>query len=120
MRQPLAKTGVHAAVVSMPSFELFRRQPAAYREDVLGAAPRIAIEAAVEQCWRWLRHKDTFIGMSSFGASAPARSSMSTSASAAKAAAAARDDGNRKSDRQSGGVMKRCDGPSRRDDDVWN
>ena len=71
--EALAKTGVHAAVVSMPSFELFRRQPAAYREDVLGAAPRIAIEAAVEQGWReWLRPDDRFIGMSDFGASAPA------------------------------------------------
>jgi transketolase len=71
--EALAKTGVHAAVVSMPSFELFRRQPAAYREDVLGAAPRIAIEAAVEQGWReWLRPDDRFIGLSDFGASAPA------------------------------------------------
>jgi transketolase len=69
----LAKGGVQAAVVSMPSFELFRKQPASYREDVLGAAPRIAIEAAVMQGWReWLRPDDRFIGLSDFGASAPA------------------------------------------------
>ena len=70
----LAKDGIHAVVVSMPSFELFRRQPEIYRMKVLGAAPRIAIEAAVEQGWHeWLRHKDHFVGMSSFGASAPAK-----------------------------------------------
>ena len=71
--EALAKVGVHAAVVSMPSFELFRRQSAAYREDVLGSQPRIAIEAAVEQGWReWLRPDDRFVGMTDFGASAPA------------------------------------------------
>jgi len=69
----LAKEGIAAAVVSMPSFELFRQQPEAYRRDVLGTAPRIAIEAAVSFGWHeWLRQHDVFIGMSSFGASAPA------------------------------------------------
>ncbi len=71
--EALAKGGVNAAVVSIPSFELFRRQPASYREDVLGPVPRIAIEAAVSQGWHeWLRPGDRFIGMSDFGASAPA------------------------------------------------
>ena len=71
--EALAKSGVNAAVVSIPSFELFRRQPAAYREDVLGPVPRIAVEAAVSQGWHeWLRPGDRFIGMSDFGASAPA------------------------------------------------
>ena len=71
--EALAKGGVNAAVVSIPSFELFRRQPAAYREDVLGPVPRIAVEAAVSQGWHeWLRPGDRFIGMSDFGASAPA------------------------------------------------
>ncbi len=70
----LVKNGIHAAVVSMPSFELFRKQPASYREDVLGAAPRIGIEAAVSQGWHeWLRPEDRFIGLSDFGASAPAQ-----------------------------------------------
>ncbi len=71
--EALAKDGVAAAVVSMPSFELFRRQEAAYRATVLGDTPRIAIEAGVEQGWReWLRPDDRFIGMAGFGASAPA------------------------------------------------
>ncbi len=70
----LAKDGINAVVVSMPSFELFRKQPEIYRMKVLGSAPRIAIEAAVAQGWHeWLRQKDHFIGMSSFGASAPAK-----------------------------------------------
>ena len=68
----LAKDGIHAAVVSLPSFELFRAQPQAYRDEVLGEAPRIAVEAAVAQGWHeWLRPGDRFIGMSSFGVSAP-------------------------------------------------
>lgn len=69
----LAKDGIKAAVVSMPSFERFRAEPESYRFDVLGSAPRIAIEAAVSQGWHeWLRQKDRFIGMGGFGASAPA------------------------------------------------
>ena len=69
----LAKEGIAAAVVSMPSFELFRAQPEDYQHEVLGDAPRIAIEAGVAQCWHeWLRKSDTFVGMSGFGASAPA------------------------------------------------
>ncbi len=68
----LAKDGVKAAVVSLPSFELFRAAPEAYREEVLGTAPRIAVEAAIAQGWHeWLRPGDRFIGLSGFGASAP-------------------------------------------------
>ncbi|WP_072391214.1 transketolase [Hyphomicrobium sp. CS1GBMeth3] len=68
----LAKEGIHATVVSMPSFELFRAQPAPYRDEVLGEAPRIAVEAGVAQGWyEWLRPGDQFIGLSDFGVSAP-------------------------------------------------
>ncbi len=69
----LAGAGVAAAVVSMPSMELFAKQPKAYRDEVLGTVPRIAIEAGVRQSWdRFLRDGDVFIGMSGFGASGPA------------------------------------------------
>jgi transketolase len=72
-RALLAKAGIEAAVVSMPCWELFAEQPVAYREAVLGAAPRVAVEAAVGFGWeRWLGEKGTFIGMDGFGASAPA------------------------------------------------
>ncbi|NOR61942.1 MAG: transketolase [Rhodobacteraceae bacterium] len=69
----LATIGVKAAVVSAPCFELFKAQPAAYRAEILGTAPRIGIEAAIEQSWgALLGDNSAFIGMSSFGASAPA------------------------------------------------
>ena len=68
----LAEDGIGAAVVSLPSFELFRAQSEVYRHAVLGSAPRVGVEAGVKQCWgEWLRHKDTFVGLSDFGASAP-------------------------------------------------
>ncbi|MCA8881684.1 MAG: transketolase [Rhodobacteraceae bacterium] len=69
----LAKEGLSAAVVSAPCFELFAAQPAVYRAEVLGSAPRIGIEAAVRQGWDlFLRPEDGFVGMTGFGASAPA------------------------------------------------
>ena len=72
-REALAKEGIGAAVVSMPCWELFAGQSVAYRAQVLGSAPRLAVEAAVNQGWeRWLGEDGGFIGMSGFGASAPA------------------------------------------------
>ena len=69
----LAADNVRAAVVSAPCFELFRRQSREYRADVLGPAPRIGVEAAVEGEWaRWLGDSGEFVGMIGFGASAPA------------------------------------------------
>lgn len=71
-RELLARDGVCAAVVSMPCWALFERSPLAYRDKVLGSAPRVAIEAAVELGWeRWLGPRGAFIGMTGFGASAP-------------------------------------------------
>ena len=62
-----------AAVVSMPSWNKFDEQTAKYRASVLGSAPRIAIEAGVEMGWsKYTGDSDAFIGMSGFGASAPA------------------------------------------------
>lgn len=72
-RQELAGQGIRAAVVSMPCWELFAAQTEDYRAAVLGTAPRVAVEAAVEFGWeRWLGDGGVFVGMSSFGASAPA------------------------------------------------
>ncbi|MBL4616336.1 MAG: transketolase, partial [Robiginitomaculum sp.] len=69
----LTKQGISAAVVSMPCQEKFEQQDKQYRDMVLGSAPRIAIEAAVEFGWsRYTGSADNFIGMSGFGASAPA------------------------------------------------
>ncbi len=69
----LAAEGIRAAVVSAPCFSVFREQPPAYRRAVLGDAPRVGVEAAVEGDWaRWLGADGAFVGMTGFGASAPA------------------------------------------------
>jgi transketolase len=71
-REALAKDGVRAAVVSMPCWELFAAEPKEYRDRVLGTAPRVGVEAAVEFGWdRWIGPQGAFIGMHGFGASAP-------------------------------------------------
>jgi transketolase len=64
---------IRAAVVSAPCFSLFTRQPRDYQRAVLGDAPRIGVEAAIDSDWaRWLGPDGIFIGMTGFGASAPA------------------------------------------------
>jgi transketolase len=69
----LAKDNVRAAIVSAPCFELFRQQSREYQAQVLGDVPRIGVEAAVEGDWaRWLGDTGEFVGMTGFGASAPA------------------------------------------------
>ncbi|WP_341486924.1 transketolase [Pararhizobium sp. A13] len=69
----LEEEGLAVAVVSMPSWDLFEAQSAAYKQDVLGTAPRIAIEAAGKFGWtRYVASEDDVIGMPGFGASAPA------------------------------------------------
>ena len=73
-QQQLEAKGIATRVVSVPSMELFAAQPLSYRKEVLGTGTkRIAIEAAVKTGWeQWLGDEGTFIGMKSFGASAPA------------------------------------------------
>ena len=67
-----ATVGIRTAVVSAPSFEHFEQQGADYQASVLGTAPRVGIEAAVQQGWdMFLRPSDIFVGMTGFGASAP-------------------------------------------------
>lgn len=69
----LAGEGISAAVVSAPCFELFAQQDATYRAEVLGTAPRVGIEALIRQGWDALLGDNSgFIGMTGFGASAPA------------------------------------------------
>ncbi|HOV04168.1 MAG TPA: transketolase C-terminal domain-containing protein, partial [Kaistiaceae bacterium] len=69
----LAEGGVKAAVVSMPCLELFMEQPADYRASVLGSTPRVVVEAAMRGTWdQVIAGNGAFVGMGSFGASAPA------------------------------------------------
>ncbi|WP_313135461.1 transketolase [Paracoccus jeotgali] len=79
-REALEAEGIATRVVSVPCMELFRDQPEDYRREVLPEGTvRIGIEAAIRQGWDWLlmgeggsdRTSD-FVGMTGFGASAPA------------------------------------------------
>lgn len=79
-REQLELLGIGTRVVSMPCMELFAAQDESYRRRILPPGPvRVGIEAAVQQGWdRWLTgergraNKADFVGMDSFGASAPA------------------------------------------------
>ena len=70
----LDAAGLPARVVSVPCFELFEQQSEDYRKAVTGNAPvKIAIEAGIRQGWDAIIGSDgVFIGMTGFGASAPA------------------------------------------------
>ena len=71
----IAKISGNVRLVSMPSCELFDAQDKAYRDSVLppGCTKRIAVEAGIRQSWdKYLGLDGVFIGMNSFGASAPA------------------------------------------------
>ena len=70
----LDKKGIPARVVSVPSMELFERQSKAYKASIMGTEKiRIAIEAGVKTGWeKFIGPEGHFIGMTSFGASAPA------------------------------------------------
>ncbi len=73
-QQILAADHLPVRVVSMPSWELFARQDAAYRQHVLPReiTARVAVEAAVPLGWeRWVGERGRIIGMERFGASAP-------------------------------------------------
>jgi transketolase len=70
----LLAQGIRSRVVSMPSWELFERQPVEYREQVLppGVTARVAVEQASTFGWdRYVGFRGRVIGMDTFGASAP-------------------------------------------------
>ena len=69
----LAEEGIAAAAVSMPCWELFDGQSQEYRQQTLGTAPRIAVEAASSFGWnRYVASESDVVGIDSFGKSAPA------------------------------------------------
>jgi transketolase len=74
-QKQLAERGIAARVVSVPSLELLLAQPDERKQAIIGnAAVKIAIEAAVRWGWDAVIGKDgEFIGMHSFGASAPGK-----------------------------------------------
>ncbi|MHC5157251.1 MAG: transketolase [Planctomycetota bacterium] len=73
--EKLAAEGVRAQVVSMPCWALFEKQDAAYKESVIPASvkARVGVEAALDAgWWKYLGTNGEFVGMTGFGASAPA------------------------------------------------
>ncbi len=74
-RERLQADGVPTRVVSMPCTELFDAQDEGYRATTLGVGTvRIVVEAAISFGWeRYLGENGAFVGMHSFGASAPAK-----------------------------------------------
>jgi transketolase len=74
-QEMLAAKGVKARVVSVPCMELFDEQDEAYRASVLpsGVKARVACEAGIRLGWdKYIGIEGKFVGMSTFGASAPA------------------------------------------------
>jgi transketolase len=75
-RELLQADGVRARVVSMPSWTLFARQPQEYQDGVLPreVRARVSVEAAGTMGWeRWVGLDGAVVGLSRFGASAPAK-----------------------------------------------
>ena len=70
----LEKEGIKARVISVPSMEVFDRQPAEYRKEILPVAvkARLAVEAAHPMPWyKYVGSDGSILGMESYGASAP-------------------------------------------------
>jgi len=73
-RDTLQADGARVRVVSMPAWELFEQQDAAYREAVLpsGVTRRVSFEAGLTHGWeRWVGSAGACVGIDRFGASAP-------------------------------------------------
>ncbi len=71
----LENDGIATRVISVPCFELFEEQSEEYKAEILGSKDtvKLAIEAGIRMGWdRFIGSDGIFIGMSSFGASAPA------------------------------------------------
>jgi len=73
-QKALAEQGIHVRVVSMPSWDLFDKQPQSYRDEVLPKSikARLAVEMASPFGWeRYVGDEGAVLGISTFGASAP-------------------------------------------------
>ena len=90
-RDLLEAQGIGARVVSTPCWELFDAQPADYRARVIGETPvRVAVEAGIGMGWeKFIGEDGAFVGMTGFGASAPAEVLYKHFAITAEAVAAA-------------------------------
>ena len=67
----LEEIEIKLRVISFPSIELFEMQDEKYKKNIIGTKPCFAVEAGVVNGWdKYVKHEN-FIGMSSFGSSAP-------------------------------------------------
>ncbi len=74
-QKQLENDGIATRVISVPCFELFEEQSQEYKEEILGSKDivKLAVEAGIRMGWdRFIGSDGIFIGMNSFGASAPA------------------------------------------------
>ncbi|MFH1370147.1 MAG: transketolase [Planctomycetota bacterium] len=74
--EKLSAEGIKVRVVNMPCWKLFEKQSKEYRDSVISpdVKVRVGVEAAVEFGWhKWLGENGAFVGMSTFGASAPGK-----------------------------------------------
>ena len=72
--EKLELEGIKTKVISVPSIDRFYLQNKEYRDKIVNSIPKIVIEAGVRQSWDYiLNENDIFIGMTSFGSSAPAK-----------------------------------------------
>lgn len=72
--EELAAAGIKSRVVSLPCFEIFDDQPASYRDEVLppSVTARVGVEAAIRQGWdKYIGGQGAFVGLDTYGASAP-------------------------------------------------
>ncbi len=91
-REVLAGEGISARVVSLPSFELFRAQDAAWRDEVLppSITARVAVEAASPFGWaEWTGTSGAIVAIDRFGVSAPGGEALAALGITAEAVAAA-------------------------------
>jgi len=75
-QKKLEENDIYARAISMPCWEAFRKQPPAYQREVIppSCSNRLAVEAGSPQGWReWVGDEGAVIGMTDFGASAPAK-----------------------------------------------
>ena len=72
--EKLELEGIKVRVISVPCLDRFYMQNKEYKDTIIKSIPKIVIEAGVRQSWDYiLNENDIFIGMTSFGSSAPAK-----------------------------------------------
>ena len=72
----IVEENINVRVVSLPSWEIFDKDPRNIKTEILGDKPIFAIEAGVVNGWEKYIPSENFIGMKSFGASGPYKETL--------------------------------------------